>query len=82
MHKITKRRLPLARSLLAVALAQVLVLPSASAQETSPEQDKTELDTVFVTGSRIKRLDGETALPVEIITRADIRFGERVHRSR
>jgi len=74
MHKTHKRRLTTQRSLLALALTQALWLPSAaSAQDADTEQAQTELDTVFVTGSRIKRLDGETALPIEIITREDIR---------
>lgn len=65
------------RSVLAMALLQALLLPtawaqdSASADEASDAQQK--LDTVFVTGSRIKRIDGETALPIEIISRDDIR---------
>ena len=36
------------------------------------DEAKAQMDTVFVTGSRIKRIDGETALPIEIITREEI----------
>ena len=61
------------RSLLALALAQALWLPAGARAADADEGAKAELDTVFVTGSRIKRLDGETALPIEIITRDDIR---------
>ena len=38
--------------------------PSAMAQQ--------QLDRVEVTGSSIKRIEGETALPVQVITREDI----------
>lgn len=68
---------PLTRRLLALALTQALLLPAALAYAQSDrsdteEADAAKLDAVFVTGSRIKRIDGETALPIEIITREDI----------
>lgn len=59
------------RSLLAAALLQALCVP-ALAQDNAAGDAETELDSVTVTGSRIKRIDAETALPVEIITREDI----------
>ncbi|QBQ36014.1 TonB-dependent receptor plug domain-containing protein [Pseudoduganella plicata] len=47
------------------ATAGLLALPAA-AQEAQPMQ------RVEITGSSIKRLNAETALPVQLITRADI----------
>jgi iron complex outermembrane receptor protein len=47
----------------------VAIAGAAHAQQTAPEGT---LEGVTVTGSRIKRLDGETALPVTTITREDI----------
>ncbi|MEJ6007109.1 TonB-dependent receptor [Paucibacter sp. AS339] len=53
---------------------QVLLLGMAAlpglAQETEPAAKK--LERVEITGSAIKRLDNETALPVQVITRAEI----------
>lgn len=56
------RALPFA--LTASALALSLALP-ALAQTAAPQR-------VEITGSAIKRIDGETALPVQVITRAEI----------
>jgi iron complex outermembrane receptor protein len=42
--------------------------PSAQDQASAPKQ----LDTIIVTGSRIKRVDAETALPVEVVYQEDI----------
>ena len=52
-------------SLLAHAALICLTLPTAQAQDN-------KLERVEVTGSSIKRIDGEAALPVEVIKRADI----------
>ena len=64
------------RTLLGLALMQALLAPMAWSQDAdsadATADAKAQLDTVFVTGSRIKRIDGETALPIEIITREDI----------
>jgi len=49
----------------ATATAGLLAFPAA-AQEAGPMQ------RVEITGSSIKRLNAETALPVQLITRADI----------
>ncbi|MFG6486195.1 TonB-dependent receptor [Roseateles sp. BYS78W] len=49
-----------------IALATALLALSCSAQA----QDK--LERVEVTGTAIKRIEGETALPVQVITRAEI----------
>ncbi|MCB1613468.1 MAG: TonB-dependent receptor plug domain-containing protein, partial [Xanthomonadales bacterium] len=69
--------LPLRQTLLRLALTQALLLPAglAVAQSSGDAEiaaKAAEMDTVFVTGSRIKRIDGETALPIEIITREEI----------
>ncbi|MBQ0929271.1 TonB-dependent receptor [Ideonella sp. 4Y16] len=63
-----ERRRPAARAfpfaLSASALALSLALP-ALAQTAAPQR-------VEITGSAIKRIDGETALPVQVITREEI----------
>ncbi len=53
----------------ALASALMLALP-ALAQTAGAAADKAE--RIVVTGSSIKRIDGETALPVQILTRSDI----------
>lgn len=65
--------------LLAVCIATALsALPARAQDEATPAQatgtDKasTTMDLIVVTGSRIKRVDGESALPVEVITRDEI----------
>ena len=62
MKKITARRAPIAAA--AIALTVLLSL-SAHAQET-------KLERVEITGSANKRIEGEGALPVQVITREDI----------
>lgn len=64
---------------LAVACSLVLHQPvfaqqaaAAPAQATTTQDATKELDTIVVTGSRLKRADSETALPVEILYQADI----------
>ena len=67
------KRTPLKQALLSLAITQVLFAPIAMAQNkpaATPESE--QLDAVVVTGSRLRRVDGETALPVEVVTRADI----------
>lgn len=44
----------------------------ALAQEPAQEAAQPKLQRVEITGSAIKRLESETALPVQVITRADI----------
>ena len=61
----------------ALAAGTSLGLASASllsqAQTTTdPEEESAKLDKVVVTGSRIKRLDIESASPITVITRDDI----------
>ncbi|MFT7723667.1 MAG: TonB-dependent receptor [Roseateles sp.] len=50
----------------AAAAALALLAPGAQAQTQS------QLERVEITGSAIKRIEGETALPVQVITRNDI----------
>ena len=60
----TPRRLPVH----ACALAAASLCISLAAQAQSPSQ----LERVEVTGSAIKRIEGETALPVQVISRSEI----------
>ncbi|MEQ1437968.1 TonB-dependent receptor [Fontimonas sp. SYSU GA230001] len=46
--------------------------PEAPAAEPEVAEGKTRLETIEVTGSRIRRSDYETAQPVLVVTRADI----------
>jgi len=55
---------------LAAAITAVLIPGFASAQQAASET--TELDRVSVTGSRIRRVDVETAQPVLTLSREDI----------
>ena len=61
---------------LTLAMLAVLAVPAmaqeASAQSASSDEKVRTLDQVTVTGSRIKRTDVETALPVAIIQKAEI----------
>lgn len=54
----------------AIQLSLLIVPGLAAAQDAAPE--KSRLDTVTVTGSRIKRADVEGQVPVQTISRADI----------
>ncbi|HEX7813615.1 TonB-dependent receptor plug domain-containing protein [Dyella sp.] len=65
------------KSLLAAAIAAALVVPVwASAQDAAPaqaDQSQTKnLETITVTGSRIRSVDVETAQPVFTMSREDI----------
>jgi len=51
-------------------LAQATLL--ALAATTAQAQDAQKLDRVEITGSSIKRIDGEAPLPVEVLKKADI----------
>lgn len=70
----TRQRRPIYRSPLTLALAAVLFLPAAHAQEqTGTTDDKVkELDKVTVTGSLIPQTTVETFTPVTIISAEDI----------
>ena len=54
-----------------VALAAGVQAFGAVAQDTTPSQPQ-QLERVEITGSSIKRIDAETALPVQVITREQI----------
>lgn len=57
----------------AVHLTLLLALPGiAAAQEQAPDGDANSLDTITVTGTRIKRVDAETSSPVYKIDRQAI----------
>ena len=73
-----RRQLLRRASVLGACIAAALAALPALAQDESGTEaaagDKavTTMDKIVVTGSRIKRVDGETALPVEVITREEI----------
>ncbi|MDR6990439.1 TonB-dependent receptor [Luteimonas sp. 3794] len=65
--------IPRHRLAAAVQLSLLLVLPAAaSAQTPDPQPEARTLDTVQVTGSRIRKAELETAVPVQVLTREDI----------
>ncbi|MFD2454200.1 hypothetical protein [Ideonella paludis] len=65
--RISSRPLRLSTTARATLLAMASSLPLAAlAQDTAPTQ------RVEVTGSAIKRIDGESALPVQVISRDEI----------
>ncbi|MDB5936329.1 MAG: hypothetical protein JWQ01_3673 [Massilia sp.] len=55
--------------MVAATLAPMLALPAIAAGQAVSAQS---MERVVVTGSSIKRIDGETALPVQILKREDI----------
>ena len=67
------KRTALANSLLlAFGSTATLFCATVTAQQTSPDQP-TQLQRVEVTGSAIKRIDAETAVPITIIKLDDLR---------
>jgi len=67
-------RLPIARLALAIQASLLLSLSGVAAAQDVPaatEQAKT-LDTVSVTGTRIKKAELESQVPVQVLTREDI----------
>src|SRR5436190_12570826 len=62
----TVLRIVIAASLLPIAMAQVA--PKAPTPPTDPKDESVTLEKFVVTGSLIKRLESEGALPVQIIT--------------
>jgi iron complex outermembrane receptor protein len=67
------KSLPYKRLALAIHASLLLAAPTlALAQETTSSEQATTLDTVTVTGSRIKKADLETQVPVQVISREDI----------
>ena len=63
------------RRYLALLCGLVTAFITASAQGQQPADAATaqKLDKVVVTGSSIRRIEGETALPILLITREDIK---------
>ena len=55
-----------------IALAVINALAVMAATNTAFAQDAQKVERVEITGSNIKRIDSETALPVTVITRAEI----------
>lgn len=70
------RGLP-ARAGLALSIASVLLLGglsvSAAAQESTAGAQVTEIDSIQVVGSRLRKSDAEAALPVTVYTQEEIR---------
>ena len=67
------KRTVLAKSLLlAFSGSAVVWSATALAQTAAPADQPTQLQRVEVTGSSIKRIDAESALPVQVITREQI----------
>ena len=62
------------RSVIAVsaALAPMLALPGHAFGQAQDPDSNTKMERVVVTGSSIARIDGETALPVQILKREEI----------
>ncbi|MCZ8073216.1 MAG: TonB-dependent receptor, partial [Paucibacter sp.] len=56
----------------ATALAALMATAAIASQPALAQETPSTLNRVEVTGSAIKRLESETALPVQVITRADI----------
>jgi iron complex outermembrane receptor protein len=61
MHKRTK-----------VCTAVLVALSGAAALTSAPAFAQTKLESVEITGSSVRRIDAETALPVQIIKKEDI----------
>jgi iron complex outermembrane receptor protein len=66
------KQFALKQSVLAVALA-LGASPFVHAQTAGDNGDTTNLQRVVITGSNIKRIDGETASPVQVLRREDIK---------
>ena len=60
------------RLTIAVQLSMLLVLPGLAAAQEAPAPEARTLDTVTVTGTRIKKAEVEGQVPVQVLTREDI----------
>ncbi|MBT9456064.1 MAG: TonB-dependent receptor [Burkholderiaceae bacterium] len=69
MTSPTSNRSPSTRLVLQPCALAIALL---AAQAAHAQSDSTKLERVEITGSSIKRIDGETALPVQVIKREDI----------
>ncbi|HEY9105030.1 MAG TPA: TonB-dependent receptor [Roseateles sp.] len=58
---------------LAIAAALCCAAALAQAQQAQPTPDAVNLERITITGSNIRRVDLETALPVQVITAEEIR---------
>ncbi|MDE2080452.1 MAG: TonB-dependent receptor [Burkholderiales bacterium] len=72
MYPFTKSRTQVAGTLRAVAKAALLTCLCPALPVLAQTAPPTKSDLVEITGSSIKRIAGETALPVQVITRSDI----------
>ncbi len=71
MQDISKAKLCTLVGAMSAAMGGLLISGLASAQ-TTPAPEAQKLERIEITGSSIKRIEGESALPVTIIRRADI----------
>ena len=60
------------RTQLSIAVSATLAAALVATATDAMAQAAQQLDRVEITGSSIKRIEGETALPVQVITREDI----------
>ncbi len=73
MTPASRRFRPALHRLAQVALLALAASPPAHAQAgAADEAAATKPQRIEITGSAIKRIDGETALPVQVLTREDI----------
>ncbi|WP_428312000.1 TonB-dependent receptor domain-containing protein [Hydrocarboniphaga sp.] len=74
MHKNSSRKRAFASRLIgSAALASSLGwTASATAQDAAPSSEATEIETIVVTGSHIRKAEAEGAAPVQVLTREDI----------
>jgi len=68
----TRIRTPLRMSRLTLVIALTLGSANLLAQEAGQDEDAVELSRVAVTGSSIKRINAETASPLQIVSRQQI----------
>ncbi|HZV92134.1 MAG TPA: hypothetical protein VFF72_02900, partial [Caldimonas sp.] len=55
-----------------IAFGGAAIAPAYAQQTPPPAPPEQQLQRVEITGSSIKRIDAETALPVQVITREQI----------
>jgi len=68
----TRIRTPLRMSRLTLVIALTLGSANLLTQEAGQDEDAVELSRVAVTGSSIKRINTETASPLQIVSRQQI----------
>ena len=71
-RRASTRALPQAAGFPRQSVAAAALLMLGALQSTTLQAQELKLERIEVTGSSIKRIDGETALPVETLKRADI----------